>query len=409
MEDSQQDLRVPLCVMDGKQTLVDILRGEGVEYVFGIPGATEIQFMDALESAPEIRYMLGLQEVVCVGMAEGYARASGQPGFLNLHTATGLAAATPMLYNAQLGHVPLVVTVGQNDTRLLQRDPHLTGDIVGTGKIYAKWSTELVHAQDLPVVMRRAFKMATQPPEGPVVVSIPQDVLQQPLDPAPDTYRSSGCGEASRPRADREAVGQAVDMLLGARDPLLLVESGVARSDAVEEVVRLAELVGARVYQGWMSDVNFPVSHPQYLGDLDPTESAAGPVLAETDVLVGIGCSLFSHGFVAGESRLPAGLRLIHLDDDPWEMNKNLPTDCCLLGDIKATLTELNEALASLQSAEARSAVSDRIQAVSTQKREATAAWERLLDSSPETSPVSIPVLMRGLRDAAEHHTVLVD
>ena len=113
--------------------LVDLLREEGVEYVFGIPGATEIQFMDALEQASDIRYMLGLHEVVCAGMAEGYARATGRPGFLNLHTAPGLAAASPLLYNAQLGHVPLVVTVGQNDTRLLQRDPHLTGDIVGMG------------------------------------------------------------------------------------------------------------------------------------------------------------------------------------------------------------------------------------------------------------------------------------
>ena len=166
----------------GKQALVDLLRAERVEYVFGIPGATEIQFMDALEQAPDIRYILGLHEVVCAGMAEGYARATGRPGFLNLHTAPGLAAASPLLYNAQLGHVPLVVTVGQNDTRLLQRDPHLTGDIVGMGKIYAKWSTELVHADDLPVVMRRAFKMAVQPPAGPVVVSIPQNVLEQELE-----------------------------------------------------------------------------------------------------------------------------------------------------------------------------------------------------------------------------------
>lgn len=87
----------------GKHALVEILRREGVEYVFGIPGATEIQFMDGLEAAPDIQYILGLQEIVCAGMAEGYARATGKPGFLNLHTAPGLAAATPMLYNSKTG------------------------------------------------------------------------------------------------------------------------------------------------------------------------------------------------------------------------------------------------------------------------------------------------------------------
>ena len=125
------------------------------------------------------------------------------------------------------------------------------------------------------------------------------------------------------------------------------MESGVARSEAVAEVVRFAELTGARVYQGWMSDVNFPVTHPQYLGDLEPTSPEAASVLAETDVLIGVGCSLFSHGFLPGDAELPAGLRLIHVDDDPWEIGKNLPTDCGLLGDIKATLAELNESLES--------------------------------------------------------------
>jgi thiamine pyrophosphate-dependent acetolactate synthase large subunit-like protein len=102
--------------------------------------------------------------------------------FLILHTGPGVAAALPLLYNAQLGGVPLVVTAGQNDTRLLQYDPHLSGDIVGMGKIYTKWCTEIVHAEDIPTTIQRGFKMAMQPPTGPVLVSIPQNVLEQPFD-----------------------------------------------------------------------------------------------------------------------------------------------------------------------------------------------------------------------------------
>jgi benzoylformate decarboxylase len=303
----------------------------------------------------------------------------------------------------------MVVTVGQNDTRLLQRDPHLTGDIVGIGRIHSKWATELVHADDLSIVMRRAFKMALQPPCGPVVVSISQNVLEQELTLTPPPASADGCGPAFRVRADREAVTRAAQLLAAARHPLLLVESGVARSDALDEVVRLAELTGARVYQAWMSDVNFPVTHPQYLGDLDPTSPPAAAVLAHADVLVGVGCSLFSHGFLPGDAQLPQGLKLIHIDDDPWEIGKNLPTDCGLLGDVKATLAELNAALDGALSSESRQAASARSADIARDKSAATDAWESVLAASPDTTPIPIPRLMAELRKVVEADTVVVD
>lgn len=389
----------------GKQALVEMLRSQGVEYVFGIPGATEIHFMDALERAPDIRYILGLQEVVCAGMAEGYARATGRPAVLNLHTAPGLAAASPLLYNAQLGKVPLVVTVGQNDTRLLQRDPHLTGDIVGMGEIFAKWSTELVHAEDLPVVLPRAFKLALQPPSGPVLVSLPQNVLEQEL----EFWPPSSCAEVSRPRPDTDAVARAAVALARARRPLMLVESGVARSEALGEVVQLAELTGARVYQPWMADVNFPVTHPLYLGDLDPCSAEGRRVLADVDVIVGVGCSLFPHGFLPGEALLAPGTVLIHLDDDPWEIGKNLPTECGLLGDIRAGLNDLNQALEATLSPEERRRALARRQEISRETVEAREAWERTLAEAEETSPIPIPRLMRALKAAMRSDTVVVD
>jgi len=163
-----------VAVMTGRQALTELLRNEGVEYVFGIPGATELFFMDALEKCPEIKYILGLNEIVCVGMAEGYARVSGKPGFLNLHTHTGLSASLGMLLNAHKGGVPLVVTAGQQDTRLLLRDPSLSGDLVRIASPYTKWSAEVIYAADIPLAIQRAFKMARQPPTGPVFLSLPK-------------------------------------------------------------------------------------------------------------------------------------------------------------------------------------------------------------------------------------------
>jgi benzoylformate decarboxylase len=402
----------------GKRALIEILRREGVEYVFGIPGATEIHFMDALEGAPGIRYILGLQEVVCAGMAEGYARASGKPGFLNLHTAPGLAAATPMLYNAKLGGVPLVVTAGQNDTRLLQRDPHLSGDIVGIGEPHAKWSTELAHAEDLPTVMQRAFKMAQQPPAGPVLVSIPQNVLAQELD---FNYKPNTLFYP-RLRPDATAVARAAQIIGAAERPLLLVESGVARSGALDEVVRFAELTGSRVYQAWMADVNFPVNHPQYLGDLDPTDSSAREVLKDVDVLIGVGCSLFAAGFFDPKAPSVANAKIVHIDDDPWEIGKNFPVDCGLQGDIKTTLAELNAALEATLAADAalpaaaagthdraRDRASRRTAAIARDKAGARAAVEAQWAAERDSVPVSISRLMTEIAAVMTPDTVIVD
>ncbi len=389
----------------GKRALIEVLRREGVEYVFGIPGATEIHFMDALEEAPDIRYVLGLQEVVCAGMAEGYARATGKPGFLNLHTAPGLAAASPLLYNAKLGGVPLVVTVGQNDTRLLQHDPHLTGDIVGIGRPHAKWSTELVHAADLPTVIQRAFKMALQPPTGPVIVSVPQNVLEQEFDftfkPNTTVY--------SRMRPDAAAIARATEILAGAQRPLLLVESGVARSEALDEAVRLAELTGSRVHQAWMADVNFPVNHPQYLGDLDPTDPSARDVLKDVDVLIGVGCSLFAAGFYSPEAPSLGSTTLIHIDDDPWEIGKNLPTDCGIQGDIRTTLDELNKALEAALSPDARERARQRSAEIARQKAEMDAALEARRAKERDSLPVSVSRLMTEIAETITPSTVVVD
>ncbi len=389
----------------GSQALLDVLRGEGVEYVFGIPGATEIRFMEAFEQAPDIHYMLGLHEVVCAGMAEGYARATGKPGFLNLHTASGLAAASPMLYNAQLGRVPLVVTCGQNDTRLLQHDPHLSGDIVAIGKPHVKWAAELVHAADIPIVLERAFKMALQPPTGPVLVSIPQDVLAQELE---FDYKPPG-PVLGRMRPDRAALDLALEILSAARNPLMIVESGVARSEALDEAVRFAELIGAPVYQSWMADVNFPVAHPQYLGDLDPTSPRAGELFEQVDVLIGVGCSLFAEGFLVPGATVPVEMKIIHIDDDPWELGKNLPTECPIQGDIKTSLGELNELLSVSLSAEARELASRRIERIAEEKRASDADFEAWSAASQGRVPISIPQLMGEIERCMRAETVVVD
>ncbi len=394
-----------MAIMSGGKVLIDLLRHEGVEYVFGIPGATEILFMDALEEASDIQYILGLHEVVCAGMAEGYARASGKTGFLNLHTGPGVAAALPMLYNACAGGVPLVVTSGQNHTRLLQYDPHLSGDIVGMAKLYTKWCTEIVHAEDIPAVLQRAFKMAIQPPAGPVLISIPQNILEQQFEYQykPNTAVYTGL------RPDRAALDSAIKILQQSKKPILMVESGVDQCNALNEVVRFAELTGSGVYQNWMADVNFPVSHPQYLGDLDPTSSSAKSVFKDIDALIGIGCSLFDQGFFNPEPTLPSNIKVIHINENPWEIGKNFPADCGIQGNIKSILAELNSIIENNMSQEWRMQARQRVQEISKMKTEQERGLKIQIEKEKDSMPVSISRLMSEIREAIIPGTVIVD
>ncbi len=165
--------------MKAAGSLVELLRSEGVEYVFGNPGTTELPFMDAMARAEDLRYVLGLHESAAVAMADGYARATRRPAFLNLHIAAGLANGLSMVLNARRARTPLVVTAGQQDRRHLIEDPMLGGDLVAIAQGAFKEAVEVTRVEDLPVLMRRAFLHAAAPPAGPVLVSIPVDVLEE--------------------------------------------------------------------------------------------------------------------------------------------------------------------------------------------------------------------------------------
>src|SRR5438445_715915 len=159
--------------------MLEVLDSEGVRHVFGNPGSTELPFVDALASHPSLDYVLALQEATAVGMADGYAQASGRPAFLNLHTSAGLGNAIGNLTNAMANRAPLVVTAGNADRRHLVADPLLSGDLVGLARGTVKWGHEVRHPGELGTILRRAFRDAASAPAGPVFVSIPMDVLDQ--------------------------------------------------------------------------------------------------------------------------------------------------------------------------------------------------------------------------------------
>ena len=163
----------------GKQIFMDTLMAEGVRYIFGNPGTTELPVIDSLHDYPDLDYVLCLHEGVAVSMADAYALATDTVGVVNLHVAPGLGNGLGSVYNAWQGDTPLLVTAGQQDTRLRLRKPMLGHDLVAMAAPLTKWSVEAQSADELPLILNRALKIAREAPSGPVFVSLPLDVMEQ--------------------------------------------------------------------------------------------------------------------------------------------------------------------------------------------------------------------------------------
>ena len=160
--------------MTGKRALMEMLRAEGVDFIFGNPGTSEGPILDALEGYPDLRYMLTTQEGVAMGMADGYARAAGKVSFVNLHIETGLANGISLLQNAKDGGTPLVLTAANKDIRKLAED---RTDLAEMVRLFTKWTAEVTHPEQVPSVMRRAFQEAKTPPTGPTFVAFSANAL----------------------------------------------------------------------------------------------------------------------------------------------------------------------------------------------------------------------------------------
>jgi benzoylformate decarboxylase len=322
--------------MNPIDAMLEVLRTEGVEKIFGNPGTTELPLLDALSRAADFEYVLAVQEHSAVAMADGYARATGRTAFVNLHVAAGLANGLIGMLNARRSRTPLVVTAGQQDSRHLVEDPMLAGDLTAMAAAAAKSAVEVRRPEDVPVVLRRAFALAATPPQGPVFVSIPMDLLTEEVDvPVPDRTPLAPLGPAT-------GLDQAAWILAGADTPAIVAGDGVGRDGAVTQLVNLAERLGATVFHQPMHDrVNFPFTHPLHGGMLPPRNAEIRKTLSGHDVVLVVGCHAFSpHHYTPGPA-IPEHMRVVQLDDDPTELGRNFAVQLGLTGGIRASLTEL--------------------------------------------------------------------
>ncbi|MFZ1061068.1 MAG: thiamine pyrophosphate-binding protein, partial [Candidatus Rokuibacteriota bacterium] len=391
--------------MKAAQVLMEILRAEGVRYLFGNPGTTELTFLDALPDSG-LEYILALQEATAVAAADGYAQASGTVGVVNLHVAPGVANGLSILHSASRAKTPLIVTAGQQDSRFLFQDPILAGDLVQLTEQFTKWSYEIRRADEAPAALRRALTLAKTPPTGPVFLSLPMDLVTQ----AVEDSGAPNAPVATRTLPDPAALSVAAATLARAKAPLIVAGDGVARSDAVRELVGLAELIGARVYgEPVYRRTNFPGDHPLWRGGLFPSAPGARKALSDADCALIVGASVFTWFTYAPGEPFSPGLMVIQLDDDPREIGKNYPVGQGIVADPKSTLVALAREVGALMTESARAAARARTAEVA----KAKAAYQKGLAATAEgdrdRTPISAAYLMQTLARTAPDDAVIVD
>ncbi|MBX3686500.1 MAG: thiamine pyrophosphate-binding protein [Rhodocyclaceae bacterium] len=323
----------------GAHILLEALESEGVEYIFGNPGTTELPLMDALIGRQTIHYVLGLQEACVVAMADGYAQASGKPGFINLHTAGGLGHGLGNLLNACTSGTPLVVTAGQQDSRHAISDPLLQGDLVAIATPVAKWAMEVSTPEQIPILIRRAFQDSHATPSGPVFLSLPMNVME-------------AMSEVEIPkvsRVDRRPVASSLPELakeLAAYAPgkvAIIAGDEISLHDACKEVVELAELLAAPVFgSSWPAHIPYPTSHYLWQGNLPTKAAAIAEAISDADCVFALGGKSFITILYTDTSALPAGCELYQLSVDGNDLGRTYPTKLSVVGDIQYSLKQLN-------------------------------------------------------------------
>lgn len=334
--------------MKAGAAVVEALRAEGVEYIFGICGSTTNNILTELYGRSDIKFIDTRHEQNAALMAHGYARASGKPtvclttsGPATLNLVSGIALAYK-------GRAPVIVIAGDVSRDHLDRDGNQSFDLVGVFKPVTFMAKHVHKTERVIEAVHDAFRVAMSGKRGPVMLNIPRDLLDhETIDYAPlspDRYRPT----SQRMRGDDEAVREAAKLLAGAERPVLLAGSGVIDSEATPEAVKLAEALGMALIPAYGHNDALPNSHALYIGT--PGGRGAGEAaeaIYRADVLLALGSRLSQSSTGWDNGTINPATSIIQVDIDASEVGRNYPVKLGIVGDAKAVATQLLEALAS--------------------------------------------------------------
>jgi benzoylformate decarboxylase len=321
-----------------KQATLELLRAFGIRKVFGNPGSTELPFLS--DWPDDIEYVLGLQEASVVGMADGYAQATRNAGFVNLHSAAGLGNALGNIYTAHRNQTPLVITAGQQARSILPLQPFLYAERASEfPRPYVKFSIEPARAEDLPSAIARAYYVAMQPPCGPTFVSVPIDDWTRQTQPATPRHVSRELGP------DPEMMKALAAALDASKQPALVVGPGIDRAEAVDLMVQVAEKARAAVWVSpFSSRCSFPERHPLFAGFLHASPAQLSDALRPHDLVVVIGAPAFTF-HVEGDAAIFDGATAIFQITDDADAAALMPRGTSIVATLKPALGMLRALL----------------------------------------------------------------
>jgi len=322
-----------------REASYDLFRSLGMTTMFGNPGSTELPML--ADVPDDFRYVLGLQEAVVVGMADGYAQATGRPALVNLHTTPGVGNAVGAIFNAYANRTPLVVTSGQQVRAMMTMQALLTNvDATTLPRPVVKWSYEVPRPADVPAALARAYHIAATPPRGPVFVSVPLDDWTAEADPT-STAGAHGRTVSYRRPPDPAALRALADRLAAAANPALVVGGEVMAGGGWDAAVALAERCRLAVFEAPTEGrASFPEDHPAFRGALVPAIAGVSGQLAGHDLVLVAGAPVFRYYPYIPGPFLPEGASLVLVTDDPDEAARAVAGDA-ILGDPAAALREL--------------------------------------------------------------------
>jgi benzoylformate decarboxylase len=327
-----------------REAVMEMLRERGMGTIFGNPGSTELPMLT--EFPEDFRYVLGLQESVAVGMADGYAQASGRPTVVNLHTAPGVGNGMGAIFNAQANHSPVVVTAGQQHRSLMTLQANLTNrDAVRMPHPLVKWSYEPPRAQDVPHALARATHLAGLAPRGPVFLSIPMDDWAVEVGDAEEVRHQTTRKVSGAAQPSPAVVKELAERLAKAKAPALIAGPDIDASGGWDAAIRLAERQRLAVYATPATGggrLGFPEDHPLFQGILPPAVWPVGDALAAHDVVLTVGTSVFPYYPNIPGALLAPGTELVAVTSDPDEAAR-APMGDAIVADVGLTLKALAE------------------------------------------------------------------
>src|SRR5579871_981680 len=328
--------------ISGRSAFLALLKDEGITHLFGNPGTTELPIMHALKDHPDLTYVMAMQESLVVAIADGFSRASGKLVACNVHVAPGLGNAMGSLFNAKFTGTPMILTAGQQEQGHGLMEPVLFGPLVQMAEPLVKWAVEVIRLEDLPRIVRRAAKIATTPPTGPVFISLPGDILNS--EAGIDLGRSTRVDTRVKP--SDEALQALAARILKAERPVIVAGDEIVKSDALHEAAQFAQALGCPAYQQSVPyGAHFLSESPCFMGALSRSQPQVRDVLAPFDLLIALGADPLRMSVHSEIDPLPEGLSIVQIGLVEWDLAKNYGAEIALKADVKETLRALIPAL----------------------------------------------------------------